>query len=390
MRILIIHNYYQQFGGTCAFVNQEKELLENNGHDVRMFTRHSNEIKSFGLAEKVAFIPNTIYSSSSATQLNDVIDDFEPEVAYVHAVQPLISYACYDVLHKRGIPCVQMLHDYRFLCPDAFSFRNAQICEKCMHGNFLNAVTYKCYKNSHIFSAIYAAAISNARRKLKVFDTITRFICTSEFCKAKFIEAGISASKISVRPHYIEGNNASPSYAPGEYGLFIGRLSPEKGLFTLLEAMKHAPEIDLKVMGTGPLEDEMKSYIKHHAINNVEMLGFKTGQEKYDIIRDSAFTIIPSIWNEVFGLIALESFSCGKPVIASDIGSLPYVVQDNKTGILVEPGNAASLTKAIVSLYEDKSRIEEMGHNAYNAFKNEFSPENSYRILMEVFKEVTA
>ncbi len=389
MRILIIHNYYQQFGGTDAVVKEEATLLRAHGHDVRMYTKHSDEIKEYSLSQKIRFIPNTIYSRSSADELNIILDEFKPDVTYIHAVQPLLSYSCYITLNEKNIPIVQMLHDFRFLCPAAFCFANNKICEKCFDGNYAYAVLNKCYRNSYFFSSLYAVAVHNARYKLNIFDKITKFICPTEFFRSKFSAAGIPAEKLLVKPHYIDTSKIVPAFKPGPYILYLGRLSPEKGVMTLLQAMTRLPNIKLFIMGSGPSEQQMKTYVQKKSLQNVEFLGFRKDNEKYDIILGSAFTIMPSIWNETFGLTALDAYACGKPVVASNIGSLPYVVQDNITGLLFEAGNPEDLTKVIASLYENHKLIEEMGRNAKQVQKKQFSPEASYERLMEIFGEVT-
>lgn len=390
MRVLIIHGAYQQLGGEDSVVRAERELLERHGDEVSLYTRHNDEIKEFGIAEKAAFFPQTIYSYRSSSEIEDVVHGFRPNVAFVHNVYPLISPSVYHKLHALGVPAVQVLHNFRPFCPNGFFYTQGQICEACRGGNYLNAVAKRCYKDSYALSALYAATLG-ANRAAGVVNKIAGFICLTEFFKIKMKEAGVEDSKLFVRPNFV--------YAPpltactngaGKYALYLGRLSPEKGCWTLIRAFEQLPQVPLKIIGTGPQEQELREYVRQKGIGNIEFLGFKSGDEKWQLLRNSLCVILPSEWYENFPVTVLEAFMASKPVVASRMGGLPYIVEDGKSGLLFEAGKPKELAQKIELLVTEPGLAEEMGVRGRYLSETKYGPEQGYLNLMNIFSQVQA
>lgn len=388
MRVLIVHGAYQQFGGEDSVVRAERELLERHGDEVLSYSRHNDETKTFGVTEKAAFFPQTVYSWKSSGEIDDAVCGFRPDVAFVHNVYPLISPSVYHKLHALGVPAVQVLHNFRPFCPNGFYYTQGKICEACRDGSYLNAVKKRCYKDSYIFSGLYALALGS-NRIAGMVDKISGFICLTEFFKIKMQEAGVPDSKLFVRPNFV--------YAPpltagandaGKYALYLGRLSPEKGCRTLIDAFEQMPQVALKIIGTGPQEQELKDYVRQKGLNHIQFLGFKSGDEKWELLRNSLCLVLPSEWYENFPVTVLEAYTASKPVVASRMGGLPYIVDDGKTGLLFEAGKASELAQKIQQLVDDPAAAARMGARGRSLSETKYGPEQGYANLMNIFSQV--
>ena len=390
MKVLFVHNFYQQFGGEDSAAIAERNLLESNGNEVLGFTRHNDEIKSYSLWEKAAFIPRTMYSHRTEREIRKAVEDFAPEVAFVHNVYPLISPSLYHTLHSLKVPIVQVVHDFRPFCPNGWFYIDGQICERCKFGNYLHAVKHRCYKDSYTLSALYSAALAG-NRMAGMTDKVAAYVCLTNFYRQKMLEVGLPEKKIFIRPNFIDPvafaqDRSSPG--SGEYALYLGRLSSEKGPLTVLRAFENLPDVPLKIVGTGPLEAEMKQYIHDKHLVNVEMVGFKSGADKWRMIKNALFAIIPSECYENFPMVSLEYFSGAKPIIASNLGGLPHIVEEGKTGLLYRPGDAADLVEKIRSLLSRPAQIAEMGNRGRQLAETRYGPQESYSNLMNIFAQV--
>jgi glycosyltransferase involved in cell wall biosynthesis len=390
MKVLFVHNFYQQFGGEDSAAIAERNLLESNGNEVLGFTRHNDEIKSYSLWEKAAFIPRTMYSHRTEREIRKAVEDFAPEVAFVHNVYPLISPSLYHTLHSLKVPIVQVVHDFRPFCPNGWFYIDGQICERCKFGNYLHAVKHRCYKDSYTLSALYSAALAG-NRMAGMTDKVAAYVCLTNFYRQKMLEVGLPEKKIFIRPNFIDPVAFAPdrsSPGSGEYALYLGRLSSEKGPLTVLRAFENLPDVPLKIVGTGPLEAEMKQYIHDKHLVNVEMVGFKSGADKWRMIKNALFAIIPSECYENFPMVSLEYFSGAKPIIASNLGGLPHIVEEGKTGLLYRPGDAADLVEKIRSLLSRPAQIAEMGNRGRQLAETRYGPQESYSNLMNIFAQV--
>jgi glycosyltransferase involved in cell wall biosynthesis len=390
MKVLLVHSAYQQFGGEDSVVRAETELLEKHGDEVCHYTRHNDEVKNFSLAQKAAFLPQTVYSWKTSGEIGDVVRRFKPDVAFIHNVYPLISPSAYHELHALRVPTVQVLHNFRLHCPNGLFYTHGRICEACKGGNYLNAVSKRCYKDSYTFSALYALTLG-LNRLGGVIDKISGFICLTEFFKLKMQEVGVPESKLFVRPNFVYAPALPAGETPGNgYALYIGRLSPEKGCWTLIRAFEQLPQVPLKIMGTGPMEQELRDYIREKGVRNIEFLGFKSGAEKWDILRNSLCVVMPSEWYENFPVTALEAFMACKPIVAARLGGLPYIVEEGTSGLLFEAGNTGELAQRIQSLVDQPAAATRMGECGRRLTETKYGPEQAYSNLMKIFSQVQA
>jgi glycosyltransferase involved in cell wall biosynthesis len=391
MRVLLVHGAYQQFGGEDSVVRAERELLERNGDEVFVYSRHNDEIKQFGAIDKASFFPQTVYSWKCSGEIADVVRGFRPDVAFVHNVYPLISPSVYHKLHELRVPAVQVLHNFRPYCPNGFFYTQGRICEACRDGNYLNAIRKRCYRDSYILSGLYALTLG-ANRLAGMVKKIAGFICLTEFFKIKMREAGVPEAKLFVRPNFVYAPPLMPAAVDENngYALYMGRLSPEKGCWTLIHAFERLPQFILKIVGTGPVEKELQDYVLAKGVGNIQFLGFKSGDEKWQLLRNSRCLILPSEWYENFPVTVLEAYMAARPVIASRMGGLPYIVEDGKSGFLFDAGEIDQLVQKVRQLFADAANADRMGAHARRLSETKYGPQQGYTNLMNIFSQVCA
>jgi len=390
VKILLCHNFYQQLGGEDVAVLALKALLEEKGHKVIFYAEDNRKIEKYGALQKIGFFPRTIFSLRTYRRLRRIAAKEKPDLAHVHNVFPLLSPALYVALQRAGIPIVQTIHNYRLMCINGLFLRDGCICERCKSGRFFSGFRFKCYRNSYMLSGLYSLTIA-AHRRWGTFNRIDRVIALSQFAAMKIAESGVAdTSKISVLenflptplPEYGDPDVASP------YIVYMGRLSHEKGIFTLLRAMDGLTHLRLKVMGLGPLHDAMENYINDRRLQNVELLGFIEGQEKYRILRGALCCVVPSECYETFGFPVIESAAVGTPVVASRIGALAGIVSDGETGLLFAPGNSAELRAKLELLTASPELVRRMGRQARQQVETGNTGDAHYLTLINIYSDL--
>ena len=387
MKILIIHNHYQRYGGEDAVVEAEKRLLVEYNHKVILYERSNTEINKYSFLKKIGLYFNMHWSEDDYLDIKNLIQKEEPDIAHIHNTFLLITPSAYYACKELNVPIVQTLHNYRFLCPGANFYRNGHICEECLkRKNFRKGILNGCWRNSNLLTAAVAKMLKFHYKKGTFKNLIDCYIALSKFSKNKFIKTGFNKEKIIVKPNFV-------NFDPGErreignYALFAGRLSTEKGIWTLVKALKKIDKLPLKIIGTGNLSEVLMKYSKKRSLN-IEFLGQKENKEVINYIKNSTFVIVPSECYETFGQVIIESFACGVPVIASRIGAIGEIIQEGKTGLLFEAGNPDDLNKKINNLYKNIDLIKEMGKNARKEYEEKYTPKKNYEILMNIYQNV--
>ncbi len=334
-----------------------------------------------------------IYSAEAYKKLTKLINETKPDIAHVnlfcHQLTPSILFA----LKKADIPIVYTSHDYKLVCANYKLFNHDSVCRKCIKGSFRHCLMNKCHKDSRAASGIVTLE-SYIYKFLNTYDNINKIICPSNFMYNILSEAGYDNSRL-VMLHNFLGADIFKSRVSVLDGLksntvlYVGRLSDEKGLDTLLDASKLLSEkISLKIIGTGPLEEHLKQRIRDEGLENIELGGFVSGRQLYNEIRAAKCTVIPSKCYEIFGLTIIESFAMGTPVIGSDIGGISELIKPGRTGYLFEPGNAAELSYCVSSLMLlDNENYEVMVRNC-TAEAVKYSPGSYYNELLKVYQSV--
>ena len=395
MKILFIHNFYQSSapsGEDIVFKN-EVELLKKNGINVVTYEKYNDEIKEYGFFGKFTLPLKNIWSFETYRELKLLIKREKPDIAHFHNLWYLISPSAYYACKEEGIPVVQTLHNYRIFCTSGCLFRNNKICEKCITGNKFkiinNSLKYKCYRNSRIYSLPIAFAEYFHWIKKTWTDKVDAYIALTEFSRNKFIEAGLPSDKIFVKPNFLP-NPPEPNYSYQNYACFIGRISQEKGIDILIEAVKFLgnSKYKLKVVGDGKLRNHIKQKIRKEKINNIEFSGMRSNSEVITILKNAKFLIFPSIAYENFPLVLIESFASGKPVVASRLGPLPELIEDKRTGLFFEPGNSNDLSEKIKWMFENDDLLIQMGKNARTEFEEKYTAEKNFEIILKIYNQV--
>ncbi|MDI6695065.1 MAG: glycosyltransferase family 4 protein [Anaerolineales bacterium] len=386
MKILIVHNHYRQHGGEQVAVEAQIALLRKRGHRVILYIRDNTEIERNGLWQKATFPFETIFSWRTYREIQTLVSSENPDVAHIHNVFHRISPAVYRALKKTDVPIVQTVHNFRFLCPNALFYTHGRICERCKYGNTLYAVRWRCYRQSYILSALYGFAIG-LHRRYGTFDLIDRFIALTEFTAQKLIESGlVPRDKISVLGNFLP--DPLPRLGSFErrepYLVYLGRLSSEKGIDVLLDAIADWPKMELKIAGDGPQGETLRAKARQQG-SRVEFLGYVAGEKKWELLRDAMATIVPSVCYEAFPLTPLESMAVGTPVIASNLGSLPYVVKDGKSGLLFYPGRSRDLQQKLAWLVAHSKEALAMGQFGRRMVEANYSAGIYYDQLMSIY-----
>ena len=383
MRVLQLHNLYRIPGGEDVVVEAEKALLEANGHKVALLQADNDRITDIS-SQAIAAL-GAIYSLSSKKQVLAEIARFRPDIVHVHNFFPLWSPAVYDACREAGVPVVQTLHNYRLFCAGAFFLRDGKPCEDCM-GKFFPwpGVVHRCYRGSRLGSAAVAAMQSLHRARGTWQERVDRYIALTEFAREKFIQGGLPAGKIAVKPNFVNPD-PGPGEGRGGYAIFVGRLSPEKGVKILLEAWELLGKgIPLKIVGQGPLAEKVQEAASKLA--NVEWLGSLPLAELYELMGEAQFSIVPSQWYETFGRVAIEAFATGTPAIAANIGAVAEIVEDNRTGFLFRPGDRDDLAAKVEWALAHPEDLARMRRETRAEFEAKYTAAQNYRQLMEIYE----
>jgi len=410
MKILQINKYYFVKGGSEQYMLDVSSLLQNHGHQIIPFamqheknvpTKYTkyfveniefkSEIKS-SIFRMIKLGLKVIYSFEARNKLSRLIEEEDPDIAHIHKFNNSLTPSILYALKKRDIPVVQTLHDYRTVCPNynLYDFNKFEICEDCKGHKYFNALRRRCHEiGSSYLVGLNIAIESYLYHFLKTYEnTIDLFIAPSKFLREKMIEFGVDKNKIVHIPNFIHYEKFIPNYNNSDYILYFGRIEKHKGVKTIIEAMKYVRSTKLYVVGEGTYKDELEKYVKENRIKNVLFLGFITEMELKEVIRNSLFIVVPSEWYEPFGLVVLESNASGKPVIASRIGGLAELVEEDVNGLLFEPGNIEDLLDKVDNLLANRDTVVRMGINARKKIEEEYNEDEHYERLMETYSKV--
>ena len=379
LRVLVAHNAYQMRGGEDAVVEAEVALLRSYGHPVTEYYRHNDELKDMRSLDAAI---DTLWSRKTGHDLDRLIAEQRPDVIHAHNTFPLISPSLYWAAHRHGIPVVQTLHNFRLLCPQAMFLREGKVCEDCLGKVPWRATLHSCYRGSMVQSSVLTGMLMLHRGAGTWQTKVARFIALNEFCRDKFRSGGLPRNRIVVKPNF----SAIPEFGETVRSrfLYVGRLSPEKGIGVLAQAARSIEGIKLSVLGSGPSETDLRG------ISGVELLGAKSPSEVASNLRDAIALVFPSIWFETFGLVIIEAFANGTPVIASRIGVVPELVEEGVTGLLFRPGDSKELASKIKWAHENPEKMAKMGLAARSRFEEKYTPEKNYAQLIAIYLDVVA
>lgn len=382
----MVHNYYQQSGGEDEVFKNEIEILRNNNVEVSIYTISNSDIDNISKVEKIKTGVNAIWSYKQYKNIISILAKHKPDVVHIHNFFPLISPSIFYACSNMKIPVVQTLHNYRLICPAATFLRENKVCEDCLTGSLYNSVKHGCYRESKV-QTIPVATMISINRVIKTWkNKVSRYIALTDFAKGKFVQAGIEEQLITVKPNFVI-EPSTINDRRDNFLLFVGRISPEKGVGILLNAwsnIKDKKGMKLIIIGDGPDKDKFAKLYEEH-----EDIIFKGKIDHSKIINymsRARFLLVPSIWYEGFPMTILEAYSVGTPVIASKIGSLQEVVKDSVTGFHFEKGSIDSLSKVIEEALFYKN-YENLVNQTKKEYLNKYTPTVNAKMLMGIYSE---
>jgi len=406
MKILQINNFHYIQGGSDKVYFDLIHLLRKKGHEViefsslnpknvpsdyeEYFVPEISFEENQSLASKYRAAKQYIRNTAAEEKLQKLIKDHRPDVAHLHIFQSRMSSSILPVLKRNNIPVVMHLHEYKMLC-SIFTLmdKHTNVCEKCAGGNFANAFIKKCNRNSYLYSALSAYESYYTNKNYNWISLVDQFIMVSDFSRNKHIQYYPEIEEKSTRVYNaIKAGMVKPQQSHQNYFVYVGRLSNEKGVLTMLKAFKNFQNQKLKIIGTGSEEEMHKKFVAQNDLTNVEFLGFVNPEEVLSIVSQAKFLIIPSEWYETFGLTIIEAFSVGTPVIGASIGAIPELI-DSSRGFLFEPKNISELEDKITkaTAIKDKEYVT-MSNNCSEFVSTNLNEELFYNEVEKIYQQL--
>ena len=385
MKVLVAHDHYRSSApsGEDAVYRNERNLLESRGLDVVPFECFNDDIEDGSLAAKIRVAADTAWSRRTYARLSELIRRARPDVAHFHNTFPLMSPSVYAACRDHSVPVVQTLHNYRLICAGAMLTRNGRPCEQCVGHAPWPALRHRCYRDSLPATSAVVWMLTRNRARRTYETLVDRYIALTRFAAEKLVAGGLPPDRMELKPNFLP-RPRGPGAGDGNYAVFVGRLSREKGLRTLLEAWKAVKGLPLKIVGDGPLRPDLEDTARRNALA-VEFVGRRTSEEVLDLLASAALCVVPSEWYEGFPMVVVEAYSCGTPVVASRIGSLSEIVVEGVTGAGFEPGNAADLAARVSALVANRPRLAALRRTTRAEFDSLYTADRSYETLLAIY-----
>lgn len=404
MKIVMVNKYYYLRGGTETYMFGLAELLKKAGHEVLFFAMKDDRNrqcpqegyfvenvdfdKPLSVKEKILAGFRMIYSIEAKEKFSKLLDDEKPDIVHVNLFHRVLTASVIDAAYERGIPIVFTMHDLNCICPNHMMLDHGRCCEACLgKGRYMNCVRRRCLKDSRL-KCLAAAAESTFNLHHRVYKKISLYITPSVFYKKILGESGITTSRIVHMKNFLpeEIMRDSASYM-GDYVLYYGRLSPEKGIMTLIRAVSMLPDLKLVIAGNGSEEKRLREEVSRLNLEErVIFAGFKEGPALWGLVDGSLCAAVPSEWYEASGYTACEAQARGKPVVAANVGGLPENIIDKETGYLFSPGNAEELAEKLRKVAEmSEKEYAVMSEKAYKNARRLFDPQRYVERLIEEY-----
>ena len=389
MRILLVHNRYRSAApsGENRVVDQEGEALEALGHEVMRFGRSSDEIDQWSVAKKASLPVRTIWSRETGRDLKAVLREHRPEVVHVHNTFPLLSAAVLYACRDGRVPVVATLHNYRLVCANGAFFRSGSVCHDCAHGLPIPAVLHGCYRGSRAATAPVALAMSLHRQAWRSLVSAYIFISASQ--RDLLRDVDLAPDRVFVR-HNLIPRRIRPQTARTPTVVYAGRLDEAKGVRLLMASWDHyrgqagEPGLNLVIAGGGPLGDEVAAWAS--GLPSVELKGILGSDRCAELISQARAVLLPSAWEETFGLVAVEAMAAGVAPIAAGHGSFTELITSGVDGVLFSPGDPAALALAIADVERNPEQYEAYGDQARKTYEQRFDPERSTEELLGIYR----
>lgn len=385
MRVLCIHNRYQQEGGEDVALELEVNLLRQNGHETEVLLFENRQIST--VADKLKTGLQSLYSFSSARSLLQAIDRFRPDIIHVHNLFFVASPAILVAANKRRVPVVMTLHNYRLVCSNALLMRDGQVCELCVRKKFpLAGIKYKCYRGSAIESALVTGITGMHKLAGTWKHYVDQYIVLTRFAKAKFLASSLDVQEhqLSVVPNFVP-DTINSQVVRENFFLYVGRLSVEKGLPVLIKAFSNVSAGSLVIIGDGPERQALEQQAALYP--NIRMVGKKNKAEVLDLMRRCKALVFPSVCYEGMPYTILEAFSLGTPVLASNLGAMAEMIKNEYNGLHFKPNDADDLKHCLTKFAALGEAQRILGSNARLTYEELYHPQIHYKTLMTVYQK---
>ena len=385
VRILLAHNRYQHQGGEDTVVDQEEQMLKSAGHDVERLQVDNDSI--VGIRGQLSAALGSFFSVPSYSLALKHLRSFKPNVLHVHNLFPRLSPAVYYAAAQAQVPVVQTLHNYRLVCVAGSLFREGTPCEDCLaEHSFVPGVRHSCYRGSRAGSAVVGTGTAIHQILGTWSQRVHRYITLTEFATDIIAGARIPRSRISLKPNF--SKDVGIGNGSGDFALFVGRLSEDKGIEFLIQAdlLGHI-SLPIAVVGVGPLGTRLREACSRPG-SRLTWLGRKSKDEVRTLMKSARVLVLPSLWYEGFPMVAVEALSLGLPILASRIGGLPEIIEDAVSGILFTPGDIQSFAAALLLFTCNRERELEMRSAARRRFLERYTEQLNYDLLIRIYDQV--
>ena len=390
MKLLLVHNYYQHRGGEDVVFELERDLLRREGHDVVEYCRSNQELYQVRWLGKIAAAKTTVWACDSHRDLCSMLKREKYDLVHVHNTFVQISPSVYWACYKAGIPVVQTLHNYRLFCPSANFLRDSHVCRECVEHGVWRGVRHACFHNSRAATATVALMLLAHRWSDTWTTCVNRYIALSNFARDQFIAAGLPATKVVTKPNFVDPDPGC-RVETRDFAVYLGRLSQEKGLSTLLSALKLlSGRLPLLIIGDGPLRAALQAQADRAGLSAVEFRGQLGRPEALALLKNARFLVLPSECYETFGLTIAEAYACGVPVIASSLGALGEIVEPGHTGLSFRPGDVSDLAQKLSWAWEHPDAMAAMGQAARVRYETRYTASRNYEMLMNIYEAAIA
>ncbi|MGL1958243.1 MAG: glycosyltransferase family 4 protein [Colwellia sp.] len=383
LKITIIHNKYKIAGGEDSVVNNEKLLLKCNNNEIKTSLVSNDTINGF-FSKALAFLQTPfVWSHQRFITTKIIAKKQKPDIVHVHNYFPLLSPSIFGALKRHKLPVVHTLHNYRSVCPTALLMHKGELEERSVTNTCWWAIKEKVYRDSYIGTFALCCMIELHKKLGTWHKNVDAYIALTEFSRNKFIDAGWPAEKIQVKPNFVEDkfSGRTTIEKKGGYGIYVGRLSKEKGISTLLSAWRSI-DYPLKIVGDGPLID----LVNESTNENIDYLGKCSSDKVIEEIQHADFIVLPSLCYEGFPMVLVEAFCCGTPAIVSGIGSMEEIVKSGQTGIHFSVGNSEDLSAKVERLLSNKTKLTKMAKNSRREYLEKYTADCNYRQLMHIYQ----
>jgi glycosyltransferase involved in cell wall biosynthesis len=387
MKILVVHNSYQQPGGEDIVFEQETQMLKRADHQVLVYRRSNREADGSGGLRQIQLALRTVWAEDTRKEFARLLRHEKPELVHVHNTFFMISPSIFSACREAGVPVVQTLHNYRLYCPASTFFRNGHVCEECVEHSLLRGIAHACYHDSRAHTAVVALLLAVHRQRQTWTRDVDCNIALSKFARNRFLNAGLPAEKVFVKPNFVYPDPCMHANNAGDYVLFVGHLWEER-VRTLLAAWHHLCEsrIPLVIIGSSPQLEELKEESIRRGLSHVSFRGHLPRQQTLAAMHKARFLVFSSEWYENFPVTIAESFACGVPVICSRLGAMEEIVQDGCTGLHFSPGDDKDLAEKVEWAWNHPEHMRLMGKEARHEYETKYTPERNYTLLMEIYR----